>query len=87
MLPLKTFHLPEIGFWPSLSYFPIYWDLGDAACNGRVCRGAAGCRYPNDAWELLMGYRMEKSIAARAGENLLKDLKAVDRVTQQSDVS
>lgn len=37
------------------------------------------CRYPNDGWELYLGYVMEKAVSARAGANLLKDLKAVDK--------
>ncbi len=36
-------------------------------------------RYPNDGWELYLGYQMEKEISARAGANLLKDLQAVDK--------
>ncbi|KAK9859316.1 hypothetical protein WJX84_005853 [Apatococcus fuscideae] len=38
-------------------------------------------KYPDDGWELLLGYIMEKRISARAGGNLLKDLKAVDEAT------
>ncbi|KAK9818876.1 hypothetical protein WJX74_006066 [Apatococcus lobatus] len=38
-------------------------------------------KYPQDGWELLLRYIMEKEISARAGANLLKDLKAVDEKT------
>ena len=37
------------------------------------------CRYPKDGWELYLGYVMENAISARAGANLLQDLKAVDQ--------
>lgn len=37
------------------------------------------CSYPNDGWELYLGYVMERAISARAGGNLLHDLKAVDQ--------
>ena len=35
-------------------------------------------RYPDNAWEVLLGYDQEKFQGARAGEALVKDLKAVD---------
>ncbi|KAK9837046.1 hypothetical protein WJX74_004325 [Apatococcus lobatus] len=40
-------------------------------------------QYPKDGWELYLGYAMEKSISGRAGDNLLKDLKAVDQQTSK----
>jgi hypothetical protein len=36
------------------------------------------CRYPDNAWEVLLGYDQEKFQGARAGEALVADLKAVD---------
>lgn len=37
-------------------------------------------RYPDNAWEVLLGYDQEKFQGARAGEALVKDLKAVDNM-------
>lgn len=36
------------------------------------------CRYPDDAWEVLMGYEQEKFQGGRAGDALVQDLIAVD---------
>lgn len=41
---------------------------------------AATYRYPEDAWEVLLGYEQERFQGARAGETLVKDLHAVDRM-------
>jgi hypothetical protein len=37
------------------------------------------CRYPNDAWEVLLGYDQEKMMGDRAGAGLLPDIQAVDK--------
>ena len=36
-------------------------------------------RYPNDAWEVLLGYDQEKMVGERAGAGLLPDIQAVDK--------
>ncbi len=36
-------------------------------------------RYPNDAWEVLLGYNQEKMMGERAGAGLLPDIQAVDQ--------
>ena len=36
-------------------------------------------RYPNDAWEVLLGYDQEKMMGERAGAGLLPDIQAVDK--------
>jgi hypothetical protein len=44
----------------------------------RIISGTLLRRYPDNAWEVLLGYDQEKFQGARAGEALVKDLKAVD---------
>ncbi len=39
----------------------------------------ASRRYPNDAWEVLLGYDQEKMMGDRAGAGLLPDIQAVDK--------
>lgn len=36
------------------------------------------CRYPEDAWEILLGYDQEKFMGIRAGNAVLKGIKAAD---------
>ena len=36
------------------------------------------CRYPEDAWEVLLGYVQERMMGERAGAALIEDIKFVD---------
>ena len=36
-------------------------------------------RYPEDAWEILLGYVQERFMGERAGNALIRDIKAVDK--------
>lgn len=36
------------------------------------------CRYPQDAWEVLLGYVQERMMGDRAGAALVEDIKVVD---------
>ncbi len=36
------------------------------------------CRYPEDAWEILLGYDQEKFMGVRAGDAVLTGIKAAD---------
>lgn len=47
-----------------------------------MMRSAAVRRYPDNAWEVLLGYDQEKFQGARAGEALVKDLQAVDSMNR-----
>ncbi len=37
------------------------------------------CRYPQDAWEILLGYDQEKFMGIRAGEAVLQQIKKIDQ--------
>ena len=41
-------------------------------------RHPLACRYPEDAWEILLGYDQEKFMGIRAGDAVLKGIKAAD---------
>ena len=43
----------------------------------------ANCRYPEDAWEVMLGYVQERMMGDRAGAALIEDIKAVDAQAEQ----
>lgn len=43
----------------------------------------AHCRYPEDAWEVMLGYVQERMMGDRAGAALIEDIKAVDAQAEQ----
>ncbi len=54
-------------------------EMQSLALNRKMCC----CRYPKDAWEVLLGYVQERMMGERAGAALLEDIKAVDAQAEQ----